>query len=307
MSRSSRRFCSANASVAAEAQPTPAPARQRGGGSGRRLLGTVVAVLGAAMLLPTAASAFRFPFLGSLHHVTEVGSTEPANQDKNPYGIATVPRSVGALVRDDVLISNFNNEENLQGTGTTLVQISPHGSLSLFAQINAATVPCPGGVGLTTALSILPDGYVVVGSLPSENGQAETAEAGCLIVLNPKGQVVSTIAGAPINGPWDMTSVSGFGYTALFVTNVLNGTVEGGETPTDKGSVVRIILNTGPGHAPRSPPSGKSRRAFPRRRTARPSCSDRRASRSAMTASYTWPTPRPTASRLCPSRCFASR
>ena len=204
------------------------------------------------MLLPTAASAFRFPFLGTLHGVTEVGSTEPGNQDKNPYGIVTVPRSVGALVRGDILISNFNNEENLQGTGTTLVQLTPRGSLSLFAQINAARLPgsCPGGVGLTTALTILPDGYVVVGSLPSVNGQAETAEAGCLIVLNPNGKVVSTISGAPINGPWEMTSVSGFGFTALFVTNVLNGAVEGGETPTDKGSVVRIILGTGPGHAP---------------------------------------------------------
>jgi hypothetical protein len=261
------------------------------------VMGALAAALGAVMLLPTAASAFSFPFLGSLHTVTEVGSTEPANQDKNPYGIVTVQRSVGALVRGDILISNFNNEENLQGTGTTLVQLTPRGSLSLFAQINAGALhgSCPGGVGLTTALTILPDGYGVVGSLPSVNGQAETAEAGCLIVLNPSGKVVSTISGAPINGPWDMTSVSGFGFTALFVTNVLNGTVEGGEEPTDKGSVVRIILGTEPGHAPQVISEQESRPAFPRRRTAARSCSGRRASRSAMTACCTWPTPRATA------------
>ena len=46
-----------------------------------------------------------------------------------------------------------------------------------FAQISAATLPgsCPGGVGLTTALSILPGGWVVVGSTPSSDGTAATA------------------------------------------------------------------------------------------------------------------------------------
>jgi hypothetical protein len=251
MSSRSRMFCSANDAVA-EAQSRAASGRRRSARRRRRVLETLVVMLGVVMLLPTSALAFRFPFLGSLHEVTEIGSTEPANHDKNPYGIVTVPRSVGTLVRGDVLISNFNNESNLQGTGSTLVELSPDGSLTLFAQINARTLPgsCPGGVGLTTALTILPDGYVVVGSLPSVNGKAETAGAGCLIVLNPNGHVVSTISGAPINGPWDMTSVSGFGYSALFVTNVLNGTVAGGETPTDEGTVVRVILNTGPGHPP---------------------------------------------------------
>jgi hypothetical protein len=217
----------------------------------RRLLVAGAAALACVMLLPGSALAFNFSFLGSLHTVTEVGSTVPGNGDKNPYGIVTVPRSVGSLVRGDLLISNFNNGENLQGTGTTLVQVSPSGHQSLFAEINPATLhePCPGGVGLTTALEVLPDGYVVVGSLPSETGQAEE-HSGCLIVLNPQGEVVNTISGAPINGPWDMTAVSGFGYTALFVTNVLNGTVAGGETTTYGGTVVRIVLNTGWGHPP---------------------------------------------------------
>ncbi len=47
-----------------------------------------------------------------------------------------------------------------------------------------------------------------------------------------------------------MTAFSYGFQTALFVTNVLNGTVENGETPTDRGTVVRIVLNTGWGHAP---------------------------------------------------------
>ncbi len=168
----------------------------------------------------------------------------PANGDVNPYGIANVPSSVGSLVRGDILISNFNSSENLQGTGTTIVQESPTGHLSLFAQIDPSTLPgpCPGGVGLTTALAILPGGYVVVGSLPTTDGSAATAQAGCLIVLNSMGHVVKTISGGPINGPWDMTAVSNGPFSTLFVTNVLNGTVAHGETPTDEGTVVRIGL-----------------------------------------------------------------
>ena len=102
----------------------------------------------------------------------------PGNGDVNPYGIVIVPRSTGSLVGGDILISDFNNGENLQGTGTTIVQMTPTGSLSLFAEIDPAKLPgaCPGGVGLTTALAILPHGYVVVGSLPTADGNAATAQ-----------------------------------------------------------------------------------------------------------------------------------
>ena len=80
----------------------------------------------------------------------------------------------------------------------------------MFAQITAHSLPgaCPGGVGLTTALGILPGGYVVVGSLPTTNGQSATAKYGCLIVLNSAGHPVETIAGPNIEGPWDMATVT---------------------------------------------------------------------------------------------------
>lgn len=212
----------------------------------------LLATLLLASALPAAAGAFDRSFVGQFTTIGTVGSTVPENGDENPYGIANVPESAGSLVRGDVLISNFNDSANEQGTGTTLVELSPGGARSLFAQIDPATLPgaCPGGVGLTTALSILPGGFVVVGSLPTGNGKAASAKAGCLIVLNSYGHVVRTISGPPIDGPWDMTSVSSGPVTTLFVTNVLNGTVAHGETPTDEGTVVRIGLFTPPGRAP---------------------------------------------------------
>jgi hypothetical protein len=212
----------------------------------RHLSTTIAAALACAVFAPGVAQAFDHPFIGQFKTITSLGTTVPANGDVNPYGIAVVPQNEGALVRGDTLVSNFNNEENLQGTGTTIVQISPSGSLSLFARIKPSALPgpCPGGVGLTTALAVLPNGFVVVGSLPTANGSAATAQAGCLIVLNSFGRPVQTISGPPINGPWDMTSVDQGGGATLFVTNVLNGTVASGETPTDGGTVVRINLRT---------------------------------------------------------------
>jgi hypothetical protein len=224
-------------------------ARQRPAKVALSLLASLLACLA---LSAGTASAFDHPFIGRFSTITSIGSTVPANGDVNPYGIVNVRKSVGSLVRGDLLISNFNSAENLQGTGTTIVQATPSGSLSLFAQIDPATLPgpCPGGVGLTTALAILPHGFVVVGSLPTTDGSAATAQAGCLIVLDKNGNAVETISGPPINGPWDMTSVDeGWGST-LFVTNVLNGTVASGETPTDGGTIVRIRLSIGSKHHP---------------------------------------------------------
>ncbi len=198
------------------------------------------------------ASAARGAFLSSLRTISTVGSTVPANGDVNPYGLSVVPKTVGSLTAGDYLVSNFNAKSNNQGTGTTIVELTPGGKLSVFAKINAHKLPgaCPGGVGLTTALSILPGGYVVVGSLPTTNGMSATAKDGCLIVLDSHGQPVETIAGKNIQGPWDMTSATEGSTTTLFVSNALNGGAAAGRTTIDNSTVVRISLSTAAGNAP---------------------------------------------------------
>ncbi|HYA52500.1 MAG TPA: hypothetical protein VEG33_15185, partial [Streptosporangiaceae bacterium] len=110
--------------------------------------------LAAFAIAPAAQAGASSSFIGPFTHNDTITSTIPANGDVNPYGVAVVPTSTGSLVKGDVLVSNFNNSANLQGTGTTIVQISPGGQQTLFAQIGASKLPgrCPGGVGLTTAL-----------------------------------------------------------------------------------------------------------------------------------------------------------
>jgi hypothetical protein len=203
--------------------------------------------LGAILAFVCLVSGFAAA--GSSGTITVIASTVPGNGDVNPYGIFVVPSTMGKLVQGNLLISNFNDSANLQGTGTTLVQITPDGSRSLFAHIAANRLPgtCTGGVGLTTALAVLRSGWVIVGSLPTTDGTAATAQAGCLLVLNSSGKVVQTIYGTLINGPWDMTvldqsNVNGNGTATLFVTNVLNGTVAGHGHVVSQGTVVRINL-----------------------------------------------------------------
>lgn len=149
-------------------------------------------------------------------------STVPANGDENPYGVAFVRDNFltgsGPLHHGDILVSNFNNSANLQGTGTTIVQVPKSGSPTVFFQGKT-------GLGLSTALGTLQYGFVVVGNAPSTNGMASTAGPGSLLVINNHGKLIQTIANAWIQSPWDMALVD-HGDTAMaFVTNALTGTV----------------------------------------------------------------------------------
>jgi hypothetical protein len=152
-------------------------------------------------------------------------STVPANGDVNPYGVAVVPVGFpagGSLHPGDMLVSNFNSSSNLQGTGSTIVNIAPNGTQSVFYQ-------GPAGLGLATALGVLKRGFVIVGNIPATydaQGNVQSIGAGSLIILNRSGQVVADLTNSNlIDGPWGM-AVNDKGSTAqLFVSNMENGTV----------------------------------------------------------------------------------
>ena len=149
-------------------------------------------------------------------------STVPANGDVNPYGVAFVPNGFpvvkGGLAAGDVLVSNFNNKQNLQGTGTTIVRVPVSGAPSVFFAGHPE-------MGLTTALAVLKAGFVLVGNLPAPGGTTKSAQLGSLIVLDRFGRIVETL-GVPVSaGPWDMTVDDQGGTATAFVTNALNGTV----------------------------------------------------------------------------------
>jgi hypothetical protein len=216
----------------------------------RRKLLLLAVVASAVLAVPSVAAAASF--LSRFHSVSTIGSAVPsagpAKGDQNPYGVAVVPVTKGKLVAGDVLISNFNNGMNQQGTGSSIDELSPSGHLKVFAVVPRPT--STPAVGLTTALVALRSGYVVVGSLPAPGGDRTKAQGGALSILDSHGHVVRTIKGGDINGPWDMTAIDNGSSAVLFVTEVLNGTVAGKDKNVARGTVVRIKLRIHSGHVP---------------------------------------------------------
>jgi hypothetical protein len=89
--------------------------------------GAVSALLAVGVALaPTAGASTVSSFVGGFKTITTVGSTIPKNGDLNPYGVAVVMHSKNRLHKGDVLVSNFNDKANTQGTGTTIVEVAPN-------------------------------------------------------------------------------------------------------------------------------------------------------------------------------------
>jgi hypothetical protein len=152
----------------------------------------------------------------------QVLSTVPSNGDVNPYGVAFVPAgfpSGGLLKPGDILVSNYNDNQNLQGTGSTIVDFR-NGLQTVFFQDWQKA-------GLSTGLAVLKAGFVLVASMPTTDGTAGTVQPGSLLAINSAGQIVWSLAGkSQIDGPWDFTVYDQGATVTVFVSNVLNGTIE---------------------------------------------------------------------------------
>ncbi|KWE82269.1 hypothetical protein WL80_26410 [Burkholderia ubonensis] len=210
----------------------------------------------AAAALAAAAFAHAEPqgFLETLHRHATLVNTVPDNGDQNPYAIAVAPVSAGTIQQGDVLVDNFNNAANLQGTGSTIVNYRPSTQqLSLFASIPRDLKACPGGVGLSTAMTMLKSGWVIVGSTPSNDGTTNTKGAGCLIVLDPHGKIASTWSTPNINDPWGNMAVVDRGDSATLFVSMAGFGVGGtdGNPPVYKqATVLRLDLAIPNGQPP---------------------------------------------------------
>ena len=216
----------------------------------------VLAVLACA----AAPGAGRHGFLETIHRHQTLASTTPDNGDLNPYAVVVAPVSAGKVHEGDVLVDNFNDIRNLQGTGTTIVDFDPaSGKTSLFAQLPKDLPQCPGGVGLTTAMTMLKSGWVIVGSFPSRDGTTATRGEGCLLLLDATGQLVATWAGPDISGPWGNMAVIDKGTSATLFVSMAGFGVPGPRVldpathypvVLHKATVLRLDMTIAPGTPP---------------------------------------------------------
>ena len=184
-------------------------------------------------------------------------STIPSNGDVNPYGVAFVPDGFpggGKIVAGDVLVSNFNNGNNLQGTGTTIVQLHPEGSVAPPGM--AQTFFNSGAGGLSTALGVLRAGYVIVGNVPTTDGTSATISAGSLQLIDRHGNRIASWSDPKLlDGPWDLTIDDHGSWARIFVSNVLNGTVTRLVLAIGSAKVTiesKVVIGTGYMHMPNS-------------------------------------------------------
>ncbi len=182
-----------------------------------------------------------------------VVSTVPANGDVNPYGVAFVPAHVTAgltLHPYDILVSNYNDAQNLQGLGTTIVRFDSNGQPSLFYQGSSS--------GMSAALGVVQRGFVFAGNLPTFDGTSATAQAGSLSILDGNGNVVNQVVNSTfINGPWGMAIMDTGTSAHVFVSNVLSGAITRLDVtfPGGNSVVVNKMVEVGSGFNHRADPA----------------------------------------------------
>jgi DNA-binding beta-propeller fold protein YncE len=208
-----------------------------------------------ARALRTSALAATFslsgPFASAEEHQAFIpqlinSSTIPASGDLNPYGVAFVPEGFpagGAIAARDVLVSNFNNSANLQGTGTTIVKLTPSGTLASPGAAEAFfTSNLP---GLSTALGVLRAGFVIVGNVPTTDGTSATVGQGALQVIDRGGNLLQTWTDSVfLNGPWDLALDDQRTRAHVFVSNVLSGTVSRLDVAVVSGNLSLLKITT---------------------------------------------------------------
>jgi hypothetical protein len=175
------------------------------------------------------------PEFGNPYTLSTIPPTGPA--ELNPYGVAFAPpnfpgtgtATTNTVQPGDMLVSNFNDPANVQGTGTTIVRITPTGQRFLFF-----TSPQQ---GLDAGLAVLQAGFVLVANVPNVAGNPGQ---GSLQILDASGTVVKTLTDASLlNGPWDLTVNDQGSLVQVFVSTVSKNV---SATAAPNGTVTRIDL-----------------------------------------------------------------
>jgi hypothetical protein len=213
----------------------------------------------AAIFLITANILAAPPLLATLHRHATRTSTIASNGDTNPYAIIVAPITSGKIHQGDILIDNFNNLTNLQGTGTTIIDYNPATKKCIdIADLPHHLAGCPGGVGLTTAMCMLKTGWIIVGSTPSTDGTTATKCPGGLIVLDTNGHVAAVWSGPNINDPWGNVAWIDNGSTATLFVSMAGFDIPGPEVRDARGypvtmhkaTILRLDLTIPDGKAP---------------------------------------------------------
>jgi hypothetical protein len=148
--------------------------------------------------------------LKRLDDIKTIGSTIPGNGDQNPYGLDVAKADAGKLERGDLVVCNFNDSANVQGTGTTIISLHPHPGASpqLIAQ-DPSLLGCD-------ALALGPTDVIWTAAFAANDNP----------IFSPSGALLTTLSSGPWHGPFGQTfapHAGPFGSAAFYASNAGNG------------------------------------------------------------------------------------
>ncbi len=151
--------------------------------------------------------------LAGLNKSTIVGSTvDPVTGDLNPYGLDIARSTRGLIHRGDLVVCNFNDAANVQGTGNSIVALNPKpGSSPVPIFHGGALLGCTENV-LTSDDAIWATAFV----------------APDVAVVSPAGMLVDRLSGPPFTAPFGIalaTDRDAAGNAVFYESDASDGTV----------------------------------------------------------------------------------
>ena len=168
---------------------------------------------------PVGQSGSGSSVLATLTNEQTIGSTSPSTPaDVNPYGLDVAKVSSGMIDAGDLVVCDFNNPGNVQGTGTVIVSLHPvvGSTPTLIAKDNTLT-GC-------NALAMAPNGNIWAAAFAANDNP----------IFTSSGTLVTALS----NGPWHHPFGEAFAPPNVFyVSNAQDG------------SLVRVTVSPGPSFA----------------------------------------------------------
>lgn len=173
---------------------------------------TNATVPGGATSASAVGDAAQNSLLRRLDDSTTIGSTIDATGDQNPYGLAVAPRTAGSLSAGDLVVCDFNDPANAQGTGSDIIALHPvPGATPLHVVQDHSLLGC-------TEIAMAPNGNIWAAAFAAKDNP----------VISPFGAVLNTQAGGPWNHPFGEAFAAHRGSgraSSFYVSDAGNGNV----------------------------------------------------------------------------------
>jgi hypothetical protein len=151
--------------------------------------------------------------LATLNTATTIGSTvDPVTGDQNPYGLDVAPVDSGLIHQGDLVVCDFNDSANVQGTGNAIIALAPQpGSSPRPVITNAALLGCTENVQTHT-------GAIWVTAFVAPD----------VAIVSSAGNLVNTLRGSPFTAPFGITMArddTGNGDPVFYESDATTGAI----------------------------------------------------------------------------------